>query len=166
MTPELLILLGPYVAGVVAVIMSLLAIYFARHERRAIVGNLDSDTIKNQAETIALLEERADSLSTRLNNIEAELGEEKALRRRDKKITADDMANMQKRHEMELTDVVKKHDYEMKSLALRVKELEDALVRSEKATMKAQEERDAARAENHGLLEENYKLRTKLAGKK
>jgi hypothetical protein len=166
MTPELLILLGPYIAGAVAIITSLIAIYFARHERRAIIGNLDSDTIKNQAETVAILEERADSLSTRLNNIEAELGEEKSLRRRDKKTTADDLASMQKRHEMELTDVIKKHDYEMKSLELRVKELEDALVRSEKATMKAQLERDEARAENHGLLEENYKLRMEIAGKK
>jgi len=166
MTPELVILLGPYVAGAVAIIMSLLAIYFARHERRASVGNLDSETIRNQAETIALLEERADVLSTRLNNIEAELGEEKSLRRRDKKATADNIANMQKRHEAELTDVIKKHDYEMKSLELRVKELEDALVRSERATMKAQEERDEARAENYGLLEENFKLRQQIAGKK
>ena len=99
------------------------------------------------------------NLRERLNNLEIAIGEERALRRRDRQGFNDKIATLKKQHEIEIDDLKSKYDYEMKALELRVKELEDALAQSEERAMSYQKERDEARAEKNEILEDNYRLR-------
>jgi len=167
MTPELwVIIIAAAIPGVLALGVVVLSNIFAWGERDAKVENLDSDTVKTNTETIILQQKLINNLRERLNNLEIAIGEERALRRRDKQGFNERITALKKQHEQEIDDLKSKYEYEMKALELRVKELEDQLDRAEKSRTRAQEERDAARAENHGLLEENYKLRQQIAGDK
>ena len=165
MNSETLALVGPYIFGLLPLILSGLAIYYARHERRARVSNLDADTIQKNSETIAEQRDQIEGQRIRLDNLQSEIGEERSLRRRDKQEFEKKIAAMGKQHNEEIASIRSQYDYKIKALDLRIKELEDELGRSERERLKVIKELDAARAENHGLLEENYELRQKLAGK-
>jgi len=167
MTPDLWIaLLVAWIPGLLALGAVVLSNIFAWRERDAKVENLDSDTVKTNTETILLQQELINNLRERLNNLEIAIGEERALRRRDKQGFNDKIATLKKQHEQELDDLKSKYEHEMRALSLRVQELEDELARAEKSRAQAQAERDEERAEKHELLEENYKLRQQIAGDK
>ena len=132
---------------------------FAWNERTARVDNLTADTVNTNTETIQMQQELINNLRERLNNLEVAIGEERALRRRDRRGFNDKIATLKKQHEIEIDDLKSKYDYEMKALELRVKELEDALAQSEERSMVYQKERDEARAEKNEIQEDNYRLR-------
>ena len=164
-TPENLwvFILLAAVPGLLALAAMALSIIFGWGERQAKIDNLDAGTVNKNTDTIKTMQEIAKGLRLRVDNLEAEIGEEKALRRKDKVHFEAALKKLKAQYEGELSDMQKAHEYEMSSLELRVKELEDELSRTEKARIKAQDERDEARKENHSLLEENYKLRQKIA---
>ena len=164
-TPENLwvFILLAAIPGLLALAAMALSIIFGWGERQAKIDNLDAGTVNKNTDTIKTMQEIAKGLRLRVDNLEAEIGEEKALRRKDKVHFEAALKKLKAQYEGELSDMQKAHEYEMSSLELRVKELEDELSRTEKARIKAQDERDAAREENHTLLEENYKLRQKIA---
>jgi len=160
MTPELwLVLIAAMVPGIAAIVVVILSNVFAWNEREARVDNITAETANTNTETIALQQELINNLRERLNNLEVAIGEERALRRRDRQGFNDKIATLKKQHEIELYDLRSKYDHEMKNLELRVKELEDALAQSEERSMVYQKERDEARAEKNEILEDNYRLR-------
>ena len=167
MTPELwIVLVAAMIPGLLALAAMILSNVFAWNEREANIDNKTAETVLTHTETIERQAHLVETLTLRLNNLEAEIGEERALRRKDKQLFEERLETIKKQHNEELANIKSKYEYEMRALELRVKELEDELARAERDRLKVMKERDAARKENHGLLEENYKLRQAIAGGK
>ena len=167
MTPELwIVLVAAMIPGLLALAAMILSNVFAWNEREANIDNKTAETVNTHTEIIERQSRLVESLTTRVNSLEAEIGDERALRRKDKRQFEERLETIKKQHNEELANIKSKYEYEMRALELRVKELEDELARAEKDRLKVMKERDAARKENHGLLEEIYKLRQAIAGGK
>ena len=166
MTPELwIVLVAAMIPGLLALAAMILSNVFAWNEREANIDSKTAETVNTHTEIIERQSRLVESLTTRVNSLEAEIGDERALRRKDKRQFEERLETIKKQHNEELANIKSKYEYEMRALELRVKELEDELARAERDRLKVMKERDAARKENHGLLEENYNLRKAISGK-
>ena len=167
MTPELwIVLVAAMIPGLLALAAMIMSNVFAWNEREANIDNKTAETVNTHTEIIERQSRLVESLTIRVNSLEAEIGDERALRRKDKSLFEARLEAIKKQHGEELANIKSKYEYEMRALELRVKELEDELARAERDRLKVMKERDAARKENHGLLEENYKLRQAISGGK
>jgi len=167
MTPELwIVLVAAMIPGLLALAAMILSNVFAWNEREANIDNKTAETVNTHTEIIERQSRLVESLTTRVNSLEAEIGDERALRRKDKRQFEERIETIKKQHNEEIANIKSKYEYEMRALELRVKELEDELARAERDRLKVMKERDAARKEIHGLLEDNYNLRKTIAGGK
>jgi len=166
MTSELwTVLIAAMIPGLLALAAMILSNVFAWNEREANIDNKTAETVNTHTEIIERQARLVESLTTRVNSLEAEIGEERALRRKDKRQFEERLETIKKQHNEELANMRSKYEYEMRALELRVKELEDELAKAERDRLNLMKERDKARTENSQLLKENYQLRQKIAGK-